>query len=100
MSSPASNDRDGLKPRFFHNLFKYHRVGAIIRLNERLYRDEEFPGIAVYDLEYPDGSNPCDETIREFFRICNKEISNGRSIAVHCRAGLGRTGTLIGLYLI
>ena len=42
MSSPASNDRDGLKPRFFLNLFKFNKVASVVRLNERMYKDEEF----------------------------------------------------------
>jgi protein-tyrosine phosphatase len=37
----------------------------LIRLNSKLYNDNEFEkeGIKIYDLEYPDGSNPSDKII-------------------------------------
>ena len=66
MSSPSTNSRDGaLKPSFFFPIFRFHRIKAIVKLNEKMYNYNLFEeeGIQVYDLEYPDGSNPYDDTI-------------------------------------
>ncbi|GBP44078.1 Dual specificity protein phosphatase CDC14B [Eumeta japonica] len=49
------------------------------------------------DLFYPDGSCPPRHILFKFLQI--SEETEG-AIAVHCKAGLGRTGTLISCYLI
>jgi len=46
-------------------------------------------------LYFPDGSVPSMEIVEKFLELT--EATNG-AIAVHCKAGLGRTGTLIGCY--
>jgi cell division cycle 14 len=46
-------------------------------------------------LEFLDGSIPPDHICEKFIDLCEKETG---AVAVHCKAGLGRTGTLIGLY--
>lgn len=74
----------------------------VVRLNEKMYEEHEFEDYKVktVDMEFPDGSNPSNTMAMKFIHMCEKEVSKGRAIAVHCRAGLGRTGTLIGLYLM
>lgn len=51
-------------------------------------------------MYFDDGSNPSNEIIRAFISKADSVISSGGKIAVHCKAGLGRTGVLIGAYLI
>ena len=46
-------------------------------------------------MYFIDGSTPPESIVRDFLRIAESESG---AMAIHCKAGLGRTGTLIGLY--
>ncbi|MBL2063102.1 hypothetical protein ELI60_30415, partial [Klebsiella pneumoniae] len=80
-------------------LFKYENVRTVIRLNNKTYDEKQFTenNIKHYDLYFPDGTCPSSDIIDKFISIVDSENS---AIAVHCKAGLGRTGTLIGCYAI
>ena len=47
-------------------------------------------------MYFDDGSNPEDDIIRDFIAMADRYIDAGKMVAVHCKAGLGRTGVLIG----
>ncbi|XP_017782276.1 PREDICTED: dual specificity protein phosphatase CDC14A-like isoform X2 [Nicrophorus vespilloides] len=86
-------------PNFYFNYFKTNNVKAIIRLNKKNYDAEKFvaAGFKHYDLYFLDGSTPNDKILQEFLKI--SEQTSG-ALAVHCKAGLGRTGTLIACYIM
>jgi cell division cycle 14 len=79
--------------------FKEAGVTDIVRFNEALYNREDFEGVGLthHHLEFEDCTTPSIEIVRAFSRVV--ETSPG-VIAVHCLAGLGRTGTLIALYFM
>jgi len=88
-----------LAPKDYVPIFRAKKVSAVVRLNENEYEGSEFEehGINHYDLSFPDCSVPSLDIVERFLDLMEKEQG---VVAVHCKAGLGRTGTLIALWMM
>ena len=74
-------------------------VSCVVRLNAPQYNAKKLAaaGIAVVDLYFEDCTPPPVAVVAKFLALA--ETLPG-ALAVHCKAGLGRTGTLIALYMM
>lgn len=83
--------------------FASRNIGLVVRLNSELYSPSYFTalGISHMDMIFEDGTCPPLPLVRKFVKLAHEMITiKHKAIAVHCKAGLGRTGCLIGAYLI
>eukprot|EP00281_Chroomonas_sp_CCMP1168_P021964 CAMPEP_0206228476 /NCGR_PEP_ID=MMETSP0047_2-20121206/9189_1 /ASSEMBLY_ACC=CAM_ASM_000192 /TAXON_ID=195065 /ORGANISM="Chroomonas mesostigmatica_cf, Strain CCMP1168" /LENGTH=389 /DNA_ID=CAMNT_0053651721 /DNA_START=166 /DNA_END=1335 /DNA_ORIENTATION=+ len=101
---PADADAPGaltaFDPRHYASVFRGKGVTAVVRLNEATgYDPAGFTkeGFRHYDLYFDDCTAPPPAVVDRFLAICEAEEG---AVAVHCAAGLGRTGTLIAACLI
>ncbi|SMQ46166.1 unnamed protein product [Zymoseptoria tritici ST99CH_3D1] len=104
--SVSALSRDKTIPQPFKNVlghFAERGIGLVVRLNSELYSPSYFTalGIRHMDMIFDDGTCPALSIVRKFVDLAHNTINKDhKGIAVHCKAGLGRTGCLIGAYLI
>ena len=93
-------------PRPFKNVlshFSERDIGLVVRLNSELYSPSYFTALGIHHLDmiFDDGTCPPLPLVKKFIKLAHEMITiKNKGIAVHCKAGLGRTGCLIGAYLI
>ncbi|GFR50188.1 hypothetical protein Agub_g12348 [Astrephomene gubernaculifera] len=103
-SGPAarSNEVAGYRlhtPEDYWDYFRRRGVTTVVRLNKKVYDRKRFldGGFKHHEMYFPDGSCPSEAIIQRFLETVEAEPG---AIAVHCKAGLGRTGLLICLYIM
>lgn len=86
-------------PEDYVGHFQRNNITSVVRLNKKLYEGSRFSkhNIEHHDLYFPDGTCPSENILQRFLEI--SENAPG-ALAVHCKAGLGRTGVLICCYMM
>jgi atypical dual specificity phosphatase len=77
-------------------------ITHLVSLTEEPYPRDKLAsfGISGRHLAIRDMNVPAVRTAASLCRSIERIIDDGGSVAVHCRAGLGRTGTILAAYLV
>jgi len=78
-------------------------IGAIVNLCGEfcdLHEIEEGAGFEVFFLPIPDETAPKMEEMEAALSWLDEAVYLGKKVLVHCRHGIGRTGTLVTAYLL
>ena len=65
-----------------------------------LHEEERAAGFIVYWLPIADGLIPELDELDDCMNWLTEQIDGGRKVLIHCRFGVGRSGTILGSYLL
>lgn len=90
-----------LAPADYIPYFLQKKVSLVVRLNKKAYHEEDFVEAGINHVEafFLDGSCPPMSILHGVIEAF-ESVPADEAFAVHCKAGLGRTGTCVGAYLM
>ncbi len=80
------------------DLLKQFGITAIVSLTIR--KPDGLGDLQVLRLPIPDMSSPSVDHLDEAVSFTRRVIGESGCVAVHCGAGVGRTGTVLAAYLV
>ena len=81
---------------------KAHGIGALLSLTEEPLQGDvaDQSGLLIMHVPIPDLHAPTLGELERALAFIDQQRAAGRAIAVHCLMGQGRTGAVLGAYLI